>query len=140
MGNSKKDMITSDPIGLMTEASKLSLQGGGALLIVALGLIYQVNEAGWNVSSALLFNFVIGAILMGVLSVVLKVIDVRFRYKLASKYLDVRGTTDPELAKEMPVTNMVDPEVLKILLDKSLITYIVSPDTLKSKTETIEVT
>jgi hypothetical protein len=137
MANSKMDLIKSDPIEALTSASKISLQSGGVLLVFAGGLIYQSNEAGWHVSGALVYTLVIGAILMGVLSVALKVIDVLVRFRLAAQLLSVKGTTDPKAAKGQPVIDQVDSKLLNRLLDKS-VSYVVMPGTLKPPAQTPE--
>ncbi len=109
-----KDLVKADPIETLEKASKISLQGGGALLFVAVAAVYAVNVAKWQVDNWLIALALIGAVLIGLAGTLARMYDAHLRVKLSLKLLEVKGTTDAEKAEVLPAIKDIlkDPVVI----------------------------
>jgi hypothetical protein len=121
VADSTKDIVKSDPIETLQAASKISLQGGGVLLFVAIVGVYQMNtDPKWQIDSWLIFSLLIGAVLLGLAGTLARMYDAKLRVQLALKLIDKKGTADAEEAKKIP---LIDPEV-EAALQKPLVQYL----------------
>lgn len=119
-----KDILRADPIGTLQSASKVSLQGGGVLLVAVLYAVYRMNTAPkWQISGTLVLVALIGAILLGLAGTLARMYDARLRVQLSLKLLEVKGTTDAAKA-DAPA---IDPGV-KEVLGTPIVAYLVKPD------------
>lgn len=82
-------------------ASKISLQGGGVLLFVAIVGVCQMNaNPKWQIDSWLIFSLLIGATLLGLAGTLARMYDARLRVQLALKLID-KDTSDAEATKRL---------------------------------------
>lgn len=75
------------PTEALKEGAKLSLIGGGVVLVVFLWLVYNVNEEEWATGDRYLGVLLFIAFLFGLVHVVLKVYDAELRRDLIIRIL-----------------------------------------------------
>jgi hypothetical protein len=123
------DIIEANPIEILRSASNLSLVGGGAVLAAAILLVAKANDGGssWNVDNSWVTILIIGAILLGVIAAIARMVDAALRARMTIKLLEINGTTDPKINKKIAkvvskplfafeTVNLVDGSTAQILI------------------------
>jgi uncharacterized membrane protein YcjF (UPF0283 family) len=127
MTDSTKDIVKADPIETLHSASKVSLQGGGVLLVVAIAAVYQKNaDPAWTINDWHVFTLIAGAVFLGIVGTVARVIDAMLRVQLTLKLLEVKGTADAGKAEDLPVVSTPPSWVPDVR--QPLFAYIIKPD------------
>lgn len=101
MTDTTKDIVKADPIETLERASKISLQGGGVMLFVAIAAVFANNAANpkWQVSNQLILALLIGAVLLGIAGTIARMYDAKLRVQVSMKLLELKGTTDASQVK-----------------------------------------
>lgn len=105
--NPNKDLVLSDPIGSVKKVSDISLIGGSVVFFAVCYAVYKMNVGAaddrWSVNTWLLLSGVIAATILAAMSAALKAYDARLRVRLTLRLLELKGTTDAEAAKDLPI-------------------------------------
>ncbi|MES2875954.1 MAG: hypothetical protein V4678_00625 [Patescibacteria group bacterium] len=131
MANQLKDIVKADPIDTLERSSRISLQGGGALLFAAILAVYMMNKENWEVSLWVILVALIGAILLGLASATARMYDAHLRVKLTLRLIEVKGTPDAEEAAAKPAINTISWDQLQEVLGGQLVMYAVNPTTVQ---------
>jgi hypothetical protein len=126
MADSNMDIMKADPIKTLKSASKVSLQGGGTLLFLALAAVWATNTQDWKVSFWLILALLIGSILSGLAGTVARMYDAYLRVQLTLKLMELKGTGNASEAKDKPVIGEVPWDELKDLLEKGHVVHFFS--------------
>jgi len=103
VADTTQDLVKSDPIETLKQASKISMQGGGALFFAVILAVVMMNaDPKWAISNGLVLAALIGAVLLGLAGTAARMYDAHLRVKLAVELIKVKGTSDAKKAEELP--------------------------------------
>lgn len=114
------DIIKSNPIGILNDASKVSLQSGGALFISAILAVYVTNAHDWVIDPWLVRIAFVSGILLSLVGSFMKRDDAHLRASLAKALIEKIGTSDPAVAERILTTRKDEENLLKQILKEPI--------------------